>query len=236
MATIARKPRGEVIRLKFHNAAHNSKVWRANPGIFTSTYDPRNDLGTLVEPGGKTAAWFYDPAKRWIALSAYGKGMFSYVYDAAGRQTQLLTPGLVTTTLGYDALARVTLRQSSNGALATQKNRWRRIRRSRPCRKEHPAAEAAVEEEVVGHPRQRKSRLRRSLQGQRLQNRRRQRRKFRPRRSLRRKRRQRPRAMRLPRRRISLRSTKKPSRPNRRSRVKTHLRKPQRVEPNLLLS
>ena len=88
--------------------------------IFTSTYDARNALHSLAEPGGKLVTYAYDPASRRVSMDAYGKGVFTYVYDAAGQQTQVTTPQLQTTTIGYDPVGRIVERAFSSGASTTQ--------------------------------------------------------------------------------------------------------------------
>ncbi|HXE56243.1 MAG TPA: RHS repeat domain-containing protein [Tepidisphaeraceae bacterium] len=53
-------------------------------------------------------------------MSAHGKGLYSYTWDAASRQTQVITPTGQVTSMGYDAANRLIIRQYSNGAITTQ--------------------------------------------------------------------------------------------------------------------
>ena len=53
-------------------------------------------------------------------MSAYGKGIFPYSWDAADRQTQVITPQVQITTMVYDPLTRAIQRQYANGAVTTQ--------------------------------------------------------------------------------------------------------------------
>jgi YD repeat-containing protein len=53
-------------------------------------------------------------------MAAYGMGSYLYDWDAANRQIRVTSPQMKTTTIGYDALARVIRRDYANGALTTQ--------------------------------------------------------------------------------------------------------------------
>ncbi|NNM87187.1 MAG: hypothetical protein HKL95_01575, partial [Phycisphaerae bacterium] len=99
----------------------NNRLTSANAaGVYTSTYDARNALVALAEPGGKIVTYSYDPANLRTAMAAYGKGTYSYIYDPANRQTQTINPQLQTTTIAYDNASRIIQRQFSNGAVTSQ--------------------------------------------------------------------------------------------------------------------
>lgn len=89
-------------------------------GVYTSSYEPRNLLSSLKEPGGKLVTYAYDSAQRRISMNAYGKGLFTYTWDAAGRQTKVTSPALKTTSMSYDGLNRLVQRKYANNALTTQ--------------------------------------------------------------------------------------------------------------------
>ena len=55
-----------------YDPAGNRLTQASSAGVFTSTYDARNLLSSLAEPGGKTASYAYDPASRRVSMEAYG--------------------------------------------------------------------------------------------------------------------------------------------------------------------
>ena len=76
-----------------YDNVNNRLTAASSAGIYTSTYDPRNLLQSLQEPGGKFVTYTYDADPRaHLDERAYGKGLFTYTWDAAGRQRESPLP------------------------------------------------------------------------------------------------------------------------------------------------
>lgn len=75
-------------------------------GRYTRTFDPVNQVVSLISADGQTLQWVRDPLGRRKVLIHPDTGRTTYIYNAVGNVTSLVNPLLERTTFSYDAAGR----------------------------------------------------------------------------------------------------------------------------------